>query len=55
MRILFISILMLVSLTGCQEFAKDVGHATKSTAKAVGNAGNRVAKTIEKTIESEKE
>ena len=55
MKVLFISVLLMLSLTGCEEFAKDAGTTTKRAAEAVGDAGNELAKTVKDTIERNKD
>lgn len=54
-----ISILMLLLsisvLTGCKEFAKEVGHTGKDLAQDVGDAGNSLVKSIEDAIDRNKD
>ena len=62
MRHLILSVVVLISLTACKEFTKDVsesseqlaknaGTVVKDAARAVGDAGNELAKSIKQTIQ----
>lgn len=62
MKTLLLSVIVLLSLTACKEFAREVaddseqlaknaGSAVKGAAKALGGAGNELAKGIQQTIQ----